>query len=104
MWTTTTYYALEVSEDGYFSIWKRMDGEFVSLVDWEYTDSLLADGSRVTLQAACLGNTLTLAADDILLAETQDGSFSQGDIGLIAGTWENAGLGIAFDNLVAHGP
>ncbi len=98
------FYSLEVSEDGYFSIWKRMDGEFVSLVDWEYTDSLVADGSWVTLQAACLGDMLALAADGILLAETQDGSFSQGDIGLIAGTWENVGLGVAFDNLVAHGP
>jgi hypothetical protein len=39
-----------------------------------------------------------------LLAETQDASFAQGDIGLIAGTWETVGLGVAFDNLVAHGP
>ncbi len=98
------FYALEVSEDGYFSIWKRLDGEFVTLVDWEYTDALLADGTGVTLQAACLGDTLMLAADEILLAEASDTSFSQGDIGLIAGTWETVGLGVAFDNLVAHGP
>ncbi len=98
------YYALEVSEDGFFTIWKRVAGEFIPLVDWEESDILPLDGSMVTIQAACVGNSLGLAADGVLLAEVQDNTFSEGDVGLIAGTWDTVGLVIAYDNFVVHGP
>jgi hypothetical protein len=58
----------------------------------------------VTIQAACVGNSLGLAADGVLLAEVQDNTFSEGDVGLIAGTWDTVGLVIAYDNFVVHGP
>ncbi len=98
------YYALEISEDGFFTIWKRVAGEFIALVDWEEADNLPLDGAMVTIQAACVGNNLGLAADGVILAEVQDNTFSDGDVGLIAGTWETTGLVVAYDNFVVHGP
>ena len=39
-----------------------------------------------------------------LLAEVRDPSFSRGDVGLIAGTWDVTGLIMAFDNFVVQEP
>ncbi len=101
---TDNFYALEISEDGYYAIWKQENGEFVSLVDWSASDVIPTDGSPVTIQAACVSDTLILAVNDTVLAETQDSTFSRGDIGLLAGTWDTGGVEIQFDNLSVYAP
>ncbi len=101
---TDNFYALEISEDGYYAIWKQEDGEFVSLVDWSSSDAIPTDSSPVTIQAACVSNTLILAVNDTVLAEVQDSTFSHGDIGLLAGTWDTGGVEIQFDNLSVYAP
>ncbi len=98
------FYALEISEDGYFAIWKQVDGEYVALVDWTTSDLVPFDGSAVNIQAACIGNTLALGVNGNILAEAQDDTFSSGDIGLIAGTWDTGGVEIRFDDVIVYAP
>ncbi len=98
------YYALEVSEDGYFTIWKYESGKYFSLVDWELAQSLPADGSALTINAACVGDTLILAANGVTLAEVTDGAFTEGEVGLIAGTFETGNLAVTFDDFMVHAP
>ncbi|GAB4523140.1 MAG: hypothetical protein Fur0018_05730 [Anaerolineales bacterium] len=98
------FYALEVSEDGYYAIWKQESGEYISLVDWTASDLVPSDGSPITIQAICTDNTLKLAVNGHLLAEVQDASFSHGDIGLLAGTWDTGGVEIRFDDVVVYAP
>jgi hypothetical protein len=98
------FYALEVSEDGYFTIWKLISGEFTYLVDWEFTENIPVDGSRTTLNAVCSGDTLALAVDGVMLVEVQDRALARGDIGLIAGTLDEIGLRMAFDDLLVQEP
>jgi hypothetical protein len=92
------HYALEVSEDGYFSIWKRVNGEVSYLVDWTASDLIPIDSSGFTVNAACDGAQLSVGIDGELLATATDSDFSSGSVGLIAGTWENGGLVVSFDN------
>lgn len=92
------HYALEVSEDGYFSIWKRVNGEVSYLVDWTASDLVPIDSSPFTVNAACDGAQLSVGIDGELLATATDSDFSFGSVGLIAGTWENGGLVVSFDN------
>ena len=101
---TDNFYALEISEDGYYSIWKAEDGEFIALVDWEYSSSVPQDGSPVTITAACVADSLTLAANGVQLAQVFDSSFAGGDIGLIAGTWDRGGLVMGYQEIVVHQP
>jgi hypothetical protein len=98
------FYGLEITEDGYFSIWKYENSEYTNLSEWEYSDWIPIDGSVVALSAACLGNTLALAVDGYVILEIQDSSFTEGDIGLIAGTWDEGGLTMGYDNLVVLSP
>jgi len=46
------FIALEVSEDGYFSIWKRNGSQTVTLVDWTYAE-IIATGGTLKLTAEC---------------------------------------------------
>lgn len=98
-----SYYAFEVSEDGYASIWKNNSGSISTLVDWKYFKEL--DGNSIyNLTVACVGNQLGLGVDGKLLISASDTDFSEGDTGLIAGTWETAGLSVAFDNFEIRTP
>ena len=92
------YYALEVSEDGYYSIWKRVNGEVVYLVEWTSSGLIPIDSSAFTLNASCDGAQLSVGINGQLLAQATDTDFASGYVGLTAGTWENGGLVLSFDN------
>lgn len=94
---------LEVSEDGYFSIWKYQAGEFISLVDWTYSDEVAAGGPYV-MAAYCGSDGLALALDGVLLAEVVDPDFVPGNIGLLGGTFEKTGFKVGFDNFFLMQP
>jgi len=92
------HYALEVSEDGYYTIWKRVNGEVVYIVDWAQSDLIPTDGSPFVVNASCDGAQLSVGINGNLLATGTDADFSSGGVGVIAGTWDNPGLIVSFDN------
>lgn len=99
------YYQLEVDEDGYFIIYKYLNGEFIALYDWDHLSDL-ENITNLRISAACIGNELTLAVDDRIIARVtdEDASFSEGYIGLAAGVFDDPGLVVGFDNLTVHAP
>lgn len=97
------FYALEISEDGYFSIWMLQSGDFSYLYEWEYFYTIPA-GQTANITAACVGDMLSLAVNNVLLVEVTDSSFASGDVGLVAGTFETGGISVAFDNIVVQSP
>ena len=58
----------------------------------------------VTLTAACVGDTLSLGVEGVVLGQVKDTAFSQGDVGLAAGSWADAGFGVAFSSLEVRSP
>jgi hypothetical protein len=97
------YYLLSISEDGYFGIFKKADGIFTPLLNWQYSQSI-TKYAPVTLTAACVGDTLTLGVDGVVLGQVKDATLSQGDIGLAAGAWDNPNFGASFSNLDVRSP
>ena len=97
------FYGLEISEDGYYSIWKRIDGEHFDLVEWQ-PSSLIDTTVPAALTAACVGDSISLMLNGELLAEVQDGDISSGDAGLVAGTWDGAPIVVSFDDFVVRQP
>lgn len=97
------FYTIEISEDGYYSIWKYENGDFTSLVDWKNFD-VVAPGEPALLTAGCIGNTLIVAINDTVLDSVTDDAFSSGKIGLIAGTFDKPDVTIAFDNFSVYKP
>jgi len=87
-----------VSEDGYFSIWKRAGLETLTLLDWTYAEEIAAGGA-LQLSAECSSESLKLAVNNGLLAEVVDPQFTPGAVGLIVGTLAGPNLSVGFDNV-----
>jgi len=93
---------LEISEDGFFTIFKYKDDQYVSLVEWTYSDQIAAGGPFI-LAAYCGTDGLLLALDETLLTEVYDPEFVPGKVGLVAGTYDTPGFKVAFDNYLVMG-
>lgn len=97
------FIGLEISEDGFYTIWAYENDQYISLVDWTYTDQIPAVGPYALL-AYCGSDLIALGVNDILLAETVYDNYQPGLVGLVAGTYENPFLSVGFDNFLIIQP
>jgi hypothetical protein len=100
------FYLLWISSDGYYGIEKYKEGSFVPGNDTATGyDQVIHQGKTTNhLRADCIGDTLTLYANETRLATLEDREFAQGDIGLLARSTDLAGTNLLFDNFVARQP
>lgn len=100
------FYFFTTTSDGYFSVNKMVNGEFSFIGMEEFGTTEVVNGGNALnhLTAECNGNTLRFWVNGTLLLETQDDSYTVGDVGLIAGTADAAGTDILFDNFVVTEP
>lgn len=95
-----------ITGEGYYGIGKyEMGGlRLLSGYGLQATDSVNR-GSRVNhLRFDCAGSTLTLFVNGFLLASVEDTTFPSGDVGVIAGTLDEANAVFAFDDYVVFKP
>jgi hypothetical protein len=101
------FYYFTISSDGFYGITKIVNNEFEligqeNLLPSEEINQ--GDGSNNQIRAICNDNNLQLYANGTLLANVTDSDLTTGDIGLIAGTYEEPGTDILFDNLLVVDP
>lgn len=97
-------YFLRVSGDGYYSIAKRLDGEYEYLVKWTTSDVIRQGNSTNLIRAVCDGSTLVLEVNGQVLGEATDSTFTEGDVGFVVGTYEDEATEVHFDNLLVTAP
>jgi hypothetical protein len=97
------YYML-VSGDGYYSIYMGVGEDFSPLVDWSESKVIQQGNTPNHIRGVCDGNQLALYANGEKLAETSDATYSSGDIGLTATTYEDVTVEVHFTNLLATSP
>jgi hypothetical protein len=68
------------------------------------SDKILKGDATNHIRADCVGDTLTLYVNGEKLAEAKDSDFTSGDVGLMAGTFDQVGVDIRFDNFVVSRP
>jgi len=96
------YYGFMISHDGYYGIYKMIDGQMVMSSaegNMNFSEAIRQGGVVNHIQVVCEDNILSLIVNDVLLAEVKDDSFSDGRIGLIAGAYDTPGVKVLFDNL-----
>ena len=94
------FYFFIISSDGYYAIGKVEEG-VRSLLGQEmmaFHPSINLGMSPNHLRADCIGDTLSLYVNDQPVAVARDTGFSSGDVGLLAGSFDQAGVEILFDN------
>ncbi|MCP4707886.1 MAG: hypothetical protein GY869_04610, partial [Planctomycetes bacterium] len=73
--------------------------ELFDIISWQESEVIRQGNDRNTLRVEAIGPNFSFYINDELVDAAIDSEFSQGDIGLMAGAYEQAGVHIAFDNL-----
>lgn len=100
------FYFFLVSSDGYYGIGRVVAGEQTLIGDDQlYPDESIRQGEATNhIRADCIGSSLTLHVNGVELAEVQDDTLASGDVGLLAGTFDQPGTEILFDDFVVRKP
>ncbi|MCK6628411.1 MAG: hypothetical protein L6R45_24955 [Anaerolineae bacterium] len=93
------FYSFEISGDGYYTFGKAVDGQYYSIIPWRESTAINLGQAANMLRVEAVGRDFTFYINDELVDAAIDAQFSQGDIGLLAGTYEEAGTHVSFDNL-----
>jgi hypothetical protein len=95
----STDYLFAISGNGHFDLFCLVDGQPYNVVNWTEVPSVEQGQSTNHLRLFADGATISMYANGELLATVPDNTFRRGDIGLMAGSFEEGGVEIAFDNL-----
>ena len=99
------YYFFIISNDGYYTIGKFMGGLTLLLGQSEMQASeTIQKGASNHLRADCIGNTLTFYINYAQVAAAQDTDLPNGDVGVLAGAFDEAGVDVLFDQFVVIQP
>lgn len=103
---TDNFYFAVITSHGYAGIGVYEQGGFRLLSgDGLQPAASVKGGSRVNhLRFDCVGSTLTLYVNGYQAATVEDGTLASGDVGLIAGSLEQGGVEVAFDDFVVFEP
>jgi len=100
------YYALVFGTDGYYGIYKTIDGE-QTLIDQDHMDfsEVIQRGNQENrIHAVCKENRLVLIVNDVELLSVEDDSLTHGDVGLIIGNFSQPGVDVLFDDFIVLKP
>jgi len=101
------FYQLLISSDGYVGIVKYVGGSMQSIAAETLLENSAVNTENVQnhLRADCIGDTLTLYVNGQQASSAQDSSFmGSGEVGVFAGTYDNPGTDIRFDNFIVTVP
>lgn len=101
------FYQFVISEDGYSGIIKVQDAEYINLSDEQglhHSEVIRGEGAVNLVRADCIDDQLRLVVNHQLLAEARDADFTEGRVGVIAGTSDTGTLVVSFDNFTIVKP
>jgi hypothetical protein len=93
------FYSFEISSDGFYAFSKLVDNELYEIIPWQRSEAIRPGAQGNVLQVEVVDSNFTFYINGELVDAAIDPEFGGGDIGLVAGTYEDAGTHIAFDNL-----
>jgi hypothetical protein len=93
------FYGFSISSDGFYTFYKLVDNEIFEIIPWQQNEIIKTGAQDNTIRVEAVGPDFSFYINDKLVDTAIDSEFAEGDIGLIAGTYEEPGTHIAFDNL-----
>ncbi|MEW5828322.1 MAG: hypothetical protein AB1846_05475 [Chloroflexota bacterium] len=100
---TFDFYYLVVGSDGYAAIILIDDGQSDLLTE-TYTTDIVNPSSPNRISAVCNGSSLALSVNGQQVLSAEDSTLTSGDVGLVAGTFDEANVDVSFDNFVVTRP
>lgn len=100
------FYFFIIGSDQSYGIGIVKDGaqDLLSESPMVYSQAIQTGNTGNHIRASCVDSQLTLSVNDEKLVEVTDSNFGSGDVGLMAGTFDEPGTDIRFDNFVVKKP
>jgi len=102
------FYYLAVSSDGYYGIFRRVDGGALECISNADGMLLLPENGGgdgvVRVSAICQGTELSLFLDDQWIVSVTDDNHRKGYVGVGAGSGSVGGVRVSFDDFRAKAP
>jgi len=97
----TSGYALLLSGDGHYGIAEIRSQSLSFLLEWHQSDVIKRGAASNTIRAVCVDDYFAVYANGEFLGEITDDTYRRaGQVGLVAGVTAEAGVSVAFDDLV----
>jgi len=97
------FYWFQISGDGYYSVDRMQAGEWLTLVPWAESEAINQGLGAVNhLTVVCHGDQFAFYVNDAYLTTVTDDTFPAGSIGLAAGTFDEPGVDVRFDNVKVY--
>lgn len=100
------FYFGAISSDGYAAIFHMQAGSYrvLGTEAMEAYTSIVQGDAMNHIRLDCVGDRLTLFVNGWRLITTNDTTLNSGNVGLIAGTFDEGGVDIYFDNFTVYQP
>jgi hypothetical protein len=103
------FYYFAISADGYYAVFRRVDGgnlEVLTAGGTGMTPSpvIRTGGQTNRVLAVCQGDKLSLYVNGELLETVTDDAYTQGDVGIGAGSGPQGDVRVQFDNFLVTRP
>jgi hypothetical protein len=100
------YYYGIISSDGFYGIYMKTaeGGKQLGMGGEQFSDKILRGAATNHIRFDCVGSTLTLYVNDDQIDQQTDTTYTDGNVGLIAGTYTESGTDILFDNFFVYEP
>jgi hypothetical protein len=94
------FYFFAVTSDGYYRLDQQVDGEWVTVIDWQASDAInTGEGSYNLVGLLTEGTSVTLLVNDTVLESVTIDSGPGAGLALGVGTFDDGGVEIAFEDL-----
>jgi len=94
------FYLFTVTGDGRYGLDMYKDDKLTTLIDWTESSAINKVGALNSLRVETVGDNIRLYANDKLLDEISDGTFTRGKTAIAINTFDDPKLTVTFDNLV----
>jgi hypothetical protein len=100
------YYFFIVSSDGYYGVGKVKENHLslIGMSEMQPSNAVQMGTTMNHLRADCIGDQLFFYVNGRLLTQVSDSDFASGDVGILAGTFDQSGVDVVFDNFVVVKP
>jgi hypothetical protein len=94
------FYSYSISSDGYYRLDRKLAGEWSSLVAWTESSAINTGEQSFNLMGLLAeGAQISLLVNETLLTSIVDDTFAAGGIAPTAGSYDEGGVEIAYDDL-----
>lgn len=106
MQNSQDFYFMTIRSDGAYAVFKMYQGNefFIGMEGYQFNPAIRTGLNTNHLEVVCRGENLSLVVNNEHLITVQDSSYQVGDVGVIAGAFDEPGVNVYFDNFRVSQP